>query len=212
MRNLLYFRVKFSKEEIMMQRKVELKRETSETSVSLALDLDGKGDYRISTTIPFLDHMLSLMAKHGFFDVTLEAKGDTQVDMHHTVEDIGIVLGQGFKQGIGEGKGICRYGYSSVPMDEALADVSLDVCNRPCLVINLPPLNTKVGEFDAELVKVFFQAFVAKSGITLHVNVRYGENTHHVIESIFKAFGRALAEAVKADERVKGVLSTKGTF
>jgi imidazoleglycerol-phosphate dehydratase len=196
----------------MMKRKVELKRETSETSVSLALDLDGKGDYRISTTIPFLDHMLSLMAKHGFFDVTLQAKGDTQVDMHHTVEDIGIMLGQGFKQAIGKGKGICRYGCSSVPMDEALADVSLDVCNRPFLVINLPPLNPKVGEFDAELVKVFFQAFVANSGITLHANVRYGENTHHVIESIFKAFGRALAEAVKVDERVKGVLSTKGTF
>ncbi len=144
-----------------MARKVELKRETSETSVSLALDLDGKGDYRISTTIPFLDHMLSLLAKHGFFDLTIQAKGDTKVDMHHTVEDIGIVLGQGFKQGIGIGKGICRYGYSSVPMDEALANVSLDFCNRPCLVFNLPPLNPKVGDFDVELVKVFFQAFAA---------------------------------------------------
>jgi imidazoleglycerol-phosphate dehydratase len=195
-----------------MARKVELKRETSETSVSLALNLDGKGDYRITTTVPFLDHMLSLLAKHGFFDLTIQAKGDTKVDMHHTVEDIGIVLGQGFKEGVGEGKGICRYGYSSVPMDEALANVSLDFCNRPCLVINLPPLNPKVGDFDVELVKVFFQAFAANSGITLHVNVSYGENTHHVIEAVFKALGRALTEAVKMDERVKGVLSTKGTF
>lgn len=195
-----------------MARKVELKRETSETSVSLVVDLNGKGDYRISTTIPFLDHMLNLFAKHGFFDLTIQAKGDTKVDMHHTVEDIGIVLGQGFKQGVGEGKGIRRYGYSSVPMDEALANVSLDFCNRPCLVFNLPSLSPKVGDFDVELVKVFFQAFTANSGITLHVNVSYGENTHHVIESIFKAFGRALAEAVKVDERVEGVLSTKGTF
>jgi len=195
-----------------MARKVELTRETAETSVSLALDLDGKGDYRISTTIPFLDHMLSLFAKHGFFDLTIQAKGDTKVDMHHTVEDIGIVLGQGFKRGIGEGRGICRYGYSSVPMDEALADVSLDCCNRPSLVFNLPSLNPKVGDFDVELVKVFFQAFTANSGITLHINVNYGENTHHVIESVFKAFGRALAGAVRVDKRVRGVLSTKGTF
>lgn len=195
-----------------MKRRVELKRGTSETTVSLTLDLVGKGDYRISTTVPFLDHMLSLMARHGFFDLILQAKGDTQVDMHHTVEDIGIVLGQGFKKGIGEGKGICRYGYSSVPMDEALANVSLDICNRPCLVFNLPPLNPRVGDFDVELVKVFFQAFSANSGITLHINARYGENTHHVIEAVFKAFGRALAEAVKEDKRVKGVLSTKGTF
>jgi len=195
-----------------MARKVELKRETSETSVSLELNLDGKGDYRITTTVPFLDHMLSLLAKHGFFDLTIQAKGDTKVDMHHTVEDVGIVLGQGFKEGVGEGRGICRYGYSSVPMDEALANVSLDFCNRPCLVFNLPSLNPKVGDFDVQLVKVFFQAFAANSGITLHVNVSYGENTHHVIEAVFKALGRALTEAVKMDERVKGVLSTKGTF
>lgn len=195
-----------------MKRRVELKRETSETKVSLTLDLDGKGDYRISTTIPFLDHMLSLMARHGFFDLVLQAEGDTKVDIHHTVEDIGILLGQGFKQAVGKGEGICRYGYSSVPMDEALANVSLDICNRPFLIFNLPALNPRVGDFNRELVKVFFQAFIAHSGITLHVNVEYGENTHHVIEAVFKAFGRALAEAVKKDGRVEGVLSTKGTF
>lgn len=196
----------------MTKRRVELKRETSETKVSLAWDLDGKGEYRITTTIPFLDHMLSLMARHGFFDLTLQAEGDTQVDLHHTVEDVGIVLGQGLKQGIGEAKGIVRYGYSCVPMDEALAGVALDICNRPYLVLNLPSLSPRVGDFDVELVKVFFQAFIAHSGVTLHINVAYGENTHHVIEAVFKAFGRALSEAVRRDERVQGVLSTKGTL
>lgn len=195
-----------------MVRKIELKRETLETSVSLVLELDGIGDYDISTNIPFLDHMLSLFAKHGFFNLNLQARGDTRVDMHHTVEDIGILLGQGFKKCIEEGEGISRYGFSSIPMDEALTNVSLDFCNRPYLVFNLPPLNPKVGDFDVELVKVFFQAFTNNSGINLHVNVIYGENTHHVIESIFKAFARALCEAVKIDTRVKGVLSTKGTF
>lgn len=195
-------------------RKSALKRKTKETDVSVELNLDGRGDHKINTSIPFLDHMLSLMCKHGLIDMKLRAKGDIEIDQHHTVEDIGIVLGKCIKDALKDMKGIKRYGSASVPMDEALAEVSLDVSGRPYLVYNvelLPFKGTKKAEpFDPDLVEDFLIAFSSNAGITLHVNVRYGRNTHHKIEAVFKALGRALREAVEIDPRVKGVPSTKG--
>lgn len=195
-------------------RKSALKRKTKETDVSVELNLDGRGDHKINTSIPFLDHMLSLMCKHGLLDMKLRAEGDVEIDQHHTVEDIGIVLGKCIKDALKDMKGIKRYGSASVPMDEALAEVSLDVSGRPYLVYNvelLPFKGPKKAEpFDPDLVEDFLIAFSSNAGITLHVNVRYGRNTHHKIEAVFKALGRALREAVEIDPRVKGVPSTKG--
>ncbi len=191
-------------------RKAKVERKTSETEVKINLNLDGEGKYSIDTSIPFLDHMLSLMCKHGLFDLNIKAKGDLEVDDHHTVEDVGIVLGKAFKQAIGDKKGISRYGEASVPMDEALASVSLDISGRPYLVYKVE-LNKKrkIKNFDTDLVEDFLQAFVSNSGITLHVSAPYGRNAHHIIEAIFKAMGRALRQAVAIDLRVKGIPSTK---
>lgn len=191
-------------------RKAKVERKTSETEVKINLNLDGEGKYSIDTSIPFLDHMLSLMCKHGLFDLNIKAKGDLEVDDHHTVEDVGIVLGKAFKQAIGDKKGISRYGEASVPMDEALASVSLDISGRPYLIYKVE-LNKKrkIKNFDADLIEDFLQAFVSNSGITLHVSSPYGRNAHHIIEAIFKALGRALRQAVAIDPRVKGVPSTK---
>lgn len=192
-------------------RKARISRKTKETDISLALNLDGTGAYSIDTSIPFLDHMLSLMCKHGLFDMKLRAKGDLDIDYHHTVEDIGIVFGATLKQALKDMKGISRYGQASVPMDEALASVSLDISGRPYLVYTVAfPKRSKIKNFDADLVEDLLQAFVSNAGITLHVVVHYGRNTHHIIESIFKALGRALRQAITVDPRVKGVLSTKG--
>lgn len=192
-------------------RKAELKRKTRETDVSLAITLDGTGAYRIDTPVPFLDHMLELMARHGLLDVKLKARGDTSVDDHHTVEDAGLVLGDGIRKALGDMKGIRRYGSASVPMDEALASVSLDISGRPHLVFNVCyPKRSKIKGFDVDLVVDFLQALVSRAGITLHVNVPYGRNTHHMVEAVFKALGRALRDAVERDPRVRGVPSTKG--
>jgi len=191
-------------------RKSRVERKTKETDVQVALDLDGRGNYTINTSIPFLDHMLSLLSKHGLFDLKIKAKGDTDVDYHHTVEDIGIVFGKAVKQALGTMRGIARYGQATVPMDEALASVSIDISGRPYLVYKVEfSKRSKVRNFDADLIEDFLQAFVSNSSITLHVGTPYGRNTHHIIEAIFKALGRALSQAVSIDPRVKGVPSTK---
>ncbi|RPI38163.1 MAG: imidazoleglycerol-phosphate dehydratase HisB [Nitrospiraceae bacterium] len=175
------------------------------------LDLDGTGKYSVDTSIPFLDHMLSLMCKHGLFDLTIKAKGDVEIDDHHTVEDTGIVLGKALKQALGDMKGISRYGQASVPMDEALASVCLDISGRSYLVYKVEfPKKSKLRDFDPDLIEDFLQAFAGNAGITLHAGAAYGRNTHHIIEGIFKALGRALRQAVTIDPRVKGVPSTKG--
>lgn len=192
-------------------RKAKVERKTKETDIAVEINLDGSGKYSINTSIPFLDHMLSLMCKHGLFDTKLKAKGDIEIDYHHTVEDVGIVLGKAIKQALGDMKGISRYGQASVPMDEALASVSLDISGRPYLVYKVEfPKKSKLKDFDPDLIEDFLQAFVGNSGITLHVNVLYGRNTHHIIEAIFKGIGRALKQAVTIDPRIKGLPTTKG--
>ncbi|MDO8746099.1 MAG: imidazoleglycerol-phosphate dehydratase HisB [Thermodesulfovibrionales bacterium] len=192
-------------------RKALIKRKTKETDISLDLNLDGRGSYSINTSIPFLDHMLSLMCKHGLFDIKLKAKGDIDIDDHHTVEDIGIVLGKAFKQAVGDMKGIARYGQASVPMDEALASVSLDISGRPYFVYKVEfPKKSKLKDFDPDLIEDFLQAFVSNSSITLHINALYGRNIHHIIEAVFKGLGRALREAVSVNRKIKSIPTTKG--
>jgi imidazoleglycerol-phosphate dehydratase len=194
-----------------MMRKSRIERKTRETMISVEMNIDGAGSYSIKTPIPFFDHMLALMCKHGLFDMKLRVKGDVEIDDHHTVEDTGIVLGKAIREALGDMKGISRYGEASVPMDEALAEVSLDISGRQYLVYNVVfPKKSKLREFDPDLIEDFLQAFAGGAGITLHVNVRYGRNTHHIIEAVFKALGRALKQAVAVDPRVKGVPSTKG--
>ena len=195
----------------MRNRKTTIKRKTTETDIKIEFHIDGTGKSKIDTGIPFLDHMLLLFARHGLFDLYIKAKGDIEIDYHHTVEDIGIVLGQTITQAVGEKKGIKRYGSAIIPMDETLASVSLDLSGRPCLVYNVTmPRKGKIKEFDPDLIEDFFQALVNNSGITLHVNLQYGRNIHHIFEAIFKAFGRALDNATTIDSRVSGVPSTKG--
>ncbi len=194
------------------KRSASVTRTTTETDISLRLTVEGNGKSKISTGIPFLDHMLTLMTAHGFFDLTLRAKGDIEIDSHHTVEDVGIVLGEAFDKALGDKIGIRRYGRGLVPMDEALASVVIDFSNRPFLAYHVDFARQSTGQFDVELVEEFFKAFVNKSGTTLHINLMYGENTHHVIESIYKAFGQALDEATSLDERIAGVRSTKGVL
>lgn len=192
-------------------RTAKVERKTKETDIKLSINLDGKGQYSIDTSIPFLEHMLSLMCKHGIFDMKLKAKGDIDIDFHHTVEDIGIVLGKAVRQALGDMKGISRYGQATVPMDEALASVSLDISGRPYLVYKVTfPKKSKIKNFDPDLIEDFLQAFVSNSGITLHVESPYGRNTHHIIEAVFKALGRALKNAVSIDPRIKGIPTTKG--
>lgn len=193
-----------------MKREAEVKRKTRETDIKVSLKLNGTGEYKINTTIPFLDHMLSQIAKHGLFDIEIEAKGDTEVDYHHTVEDVGIALGDAFKKALGEKEGIKRYGHAVIPLNEALSSVAIDISGRPYIVYNVNLPKEKVGEFDAELTEEFFRAFANSSGMSLHINVMYGNNLHHIVESIFKAAARALDEATSLDERVKGIPSTKG--
>ncbi|MDD2850457.1 MAG: imidazoleglycerol-phosphate dehydratase HisB [Desulfuromonadaceae bacterium] len=195
-----------------MSRTASIERVTRETNIKLTLTLDGSGTARICTSVPFLDHMLNLFARHGLFDLDVEARGDIDIDFHHTVEDIGIVLGEAFKQALGDKKGIRRYGQATVPMDETLASVAVDISGRPYLVyhVNLPKV--KIGEFDVELAREFFQAFVNHCGLNLHINVMYGDNVHHIIEACFKAFSRALDVASQCDLRVNGVMSTKGVL
>ncbi|GAB6094577.1 imidazoleglycerol-phosphate dehydratase HisB [Desulfatiferula olefinivorans] len=195
-----------------MRRIARLERYTSETRISAAIDLDGTGEREISTGIPFFDHMLDLFSRHGFFDLTVQAEGDIGVDNHHTVEDIGIVLGSLVSEALGDRRGIVRYGHAVTPMDETLSEVSLDLSNRPFLVYNVPDRMGVCGTFDTRDVKEFMRAFSGKGGLNLHVNVRYGENDHHIVESVFKGLGRALAQAVSLDSRIVGHLSTKGVL
>jgi len=195
-----------------MSRTARIERITKETSIKLSLAVDGSGEAKICTSVPFLDHMLNLFARHGLFDLEVEASGDIDIDFHHTVEDIGIVLGEAFKQALGEKKGIRRYGQATVPMDETLASVAVDISGRPYLVYHVTLPKVKIGEFDVELAREFFQAFVNNCGLNLHVNVMYGENVHHIIEACFKAFARAMDAATQMDPRVQGVMSTKGVL
>lgn len=198
----------------MTMRDARIKRNTKETAIEVSLRIDGSGRHTVSTGIAFFDHMLSLMFKHGLMDAKVRAKGDIEVDDHHTVEDAGIVIGRAIKDALGEMKGIRRYGSAQVPMDEALAQVALDISGRPYLVYNVSfPKRSKIKEFDVDLVEDFLHAFVVHAGITLHINVPYGRNTHHMVEGIFKALGRALRDAMEIDPRAKGAVpSTKGVL
>ena len=193
-----------------MSRKAAINRATKETQIKLELNIDGSGTSKIDTPIPFFSHMLDLFTKHGIFDLKIEAKGDVEVDFHHTVEDIGICLGQAFNNALGKKVGIERFGEARVPMDEALAQVEIDISGRSHLSYNVSFKKIEGKEFDAEVVKEFFDAFVKNSTITLHIDLIRGENTHHIIESIFKAFGVALSRAVAINERKKDIPSTKG--
>ena len=193
-----------------MSRNASIERVTKETQIKLAIDLDGKGDAKVCTSVPFLDHMLDLFARHGLFDLEVEAKGDIDIDFHHTVEDIGIVLGSAFREALGDKKGIRRYGQATVPMDETLASVSVDLSGRPYMVYNVHIPKVKIGEFDVELAREFFQAFANNAGANLHINVLYGDNVHHILEACFKGMARALDMATQVDPRIEGVLSTKG--
>ena len=193
-----------------MMRTAEIERQTLETSIELSLNLDGEGQAEIFTGIGFLDHMLVLLTKHAFLDLSIKASGDLEVDSHHTVEDCGIVLGQALKKAVGDKTGIHRYCNCFLPMDEALAHVALDFSGRPLLVWRAEIPKVVLGNLETEMIEEFFRAVAAESGMTLHVRLLYGQNTHHIIEAIFKAFARALAEAVAIDGRVKGVMSSKG--
>lgn len=195
-----------------MPREAQVARRTKETDITVSLCLEGSGEGRISTTVPFFDHMLALFSRHGGFDLSVSAKGDTDVDFHHLVEDVGICLGEAFRKSLGNFAGIARYAYASVPMIEALANVSVDVSARPHLVFHCPLTSEKVGVFDVELVEEFLRAFSQSSGVCVHVNVPYGSNAHHTIEAVFKALARAMSDAVRNDPRVKGVPSTKGVL
>jgi len=195
-----------------MSRRAKIIRKTTETDIQLEIDLDKTTGSKIDTTIPFFDHMLELFARHGFFKLIIKGKGDTQIDDHHLIEDLGICLGKAVSQALGKKTGINRYGSASVPMDECLCKVDLDISGRPYLIYNVKYGRRKIGGFDPALVKEFFKAFTDNSGITLHINFVYGDNGHHIIEAIFKAFARAMRQAVALNENIKGVLSTKGSL
>ena len=197
----------------MDARQASIKRETKETQIEAVLNLDGSGRVSVDTGVGFFDHMLTAAMVHGFFDLELTARGDTHVDDHHTVEDVGIVLGQAFNQALGDFKGINRFGQSAVPMDEALAQAVVDLSRRPYLVFEAPITSVKIGTFDSQLVVEFWQAFVNNLGANLHIDVVRGRNMHHVLEAVFKAAGRALDQATQRQNRSAGsVLSTKGTL
>lgn len=195
-----------------MSRKATIERKTSETDIVVKLDIDGKGESDIETGVGFFDHMLTLFAKHGLFDLQVTAKGDLQVDGHHTVEDVGICMGQAFDRALGDKHGIARYGFIVLPMNEALATICADICGRPYLAYNMDLSASHVGGFDTDLTHEFFQAFTTNSGLTLHVRLLAGTNPHHVIEAVFKGFGKAMDQATTIDPRIAGVQSTKGVL
>jgi imidazoleglycerol-phosphate dehydratase len=194
-------------------RSAKVSRNTLETKISVELNLDGSGKVKLDTGLPFLEHMLDQIARHGLLDLEINAKGDLHIDAHHTVEDIGITLGQAFAQAIGDKKGLRRYGHAYVPLDEALSRVVLDISGRPGLVFNAEFVRSNVGEFEVDLIREFFQGFVNHALVTLHIDNLAGDNAHHQAETIFKAFGRALRVALELDPRMAGVMpSTKGTL
>ena len=194
-----------------MSRKAKIFRKTKETNISVELNIDGKGKYKINTKIGFLDHMLEQLSKHSLIDMKVSAKGDTHIDLHHTTEDTGLAIGEAIKKAAGNLKGIKRYATSVIPMDETLTRVSMDISNRPYLIWKMDLKVEKLGEMDTELFKEWFQAFAQSAGITLHVENIYGDNSHHKIESCFKALARSLREALEIDKKVKNILpSTKG--
>ena len=195
-----------------MARFAECERNTRETRITASLDIDGTGNSQVATEIPFFDHMLTLFAVHGLFDFHVQARGDIDVDFHHTVEDTGIVLGDLISRAAGDKKGIVRYGYAVTPMDDAIAEVALDLSGRPYLVYDLPATLQPAQGFNAHLAREFFRAAANRGGINLHIRVRYGENDHHVTEAVFKSFARALDQATSLDSRIAGVQSTKGTL
>ncbi len=197
---------------IMKSRISKIDRKTNETDINLSLNLDGKGKRSVSTGIGFFDHMLDLLAKHALFDLDIKAIGDTNVDFHHTVEDIGICMGLAVKEALGEKAGIVRFSNVSVPMQESLANIALDISGRSALVFNAKLDSKKIGDFDSELIKEFLEAFTVNAGLNLHVDVPYGENAHHIAEAIFKGIAKALDRATRIDKRTDEVPSTKGVL
>jgi len=195
---------------ILKERKGEYKRKTLETEVEVKINLDGKGINNLRTEIYFLNHMLTLFARHGFFDLEIKAKGDLEVDYHHTIEDIGICLGEAIKKALQDKKGIKRYGFTILPMDESLVQVALDLSGRGQLIYKVQFKQERVGSFEVSLVEEFFRALSYHAGITLHINLLYGKNSHHIIEAIFKAFARSLDEATREDNRLDNIPSSKG--
>ena len=196
----------------MKNRTSNIDRKTNETDINLSLNLDGNGKRSVSTGIGFFDHMLDLLAKHALFDLEIKATGDTNVDFHHTVEDVGICMGLAVKEALGEKAGIVRFSNVSVPMQESLANVALDISGRSALVFNAKLDSKKIGDFDSELIKEFLEAFTVNAGLNLHVDVPYGENAHHIAEAIFKGIAKALDRATRIDERTEEVPSTKGVL
>ena len=194
------------------QRISDIQRTTRETDIRVVIELDGSGKSNIDSGVPFMDHMLELFAKHGFFDLDVKAVGDTHIDYHHTMEDLGIVMGQALAEALGNKAGIRRYGSCLLPMDEALARVALDLSGRPCMVYDVKPPAPMIKDLDCRLFHEFFQAMVAHSGMNLHIDLLKGEEVHHAFEAVFKCFAKALDQAVSKDERVQGVLSTKGSL
>ncbi|MCX5843465.1 MAG: imidazoleglycerol-phosphate dehydratase HisB [Deltaproteobacteria bacterium] len=195
-----------------MARKAKIQRKTAETDISIEINLDGKGNGEVSTTVAFIDHMLNLFARHGLFDLVIKGKGDTHIDDHHLIEDIGICLGDAVKKALGTKKGIVRYGSATVPMDESLCSAAIDISGRPYLIYNVEFKSRKIGTFDFSLIREFFKSFSDHSGMTLHINLVYGKNNHHMAEAIFKAFALALRKAVTIHGRIEGILSTKGSL
>jgi imidazoleglycerol-phosphate dehydratase len=195
------------------ERQARVERKTKETEIAIQLGLDGTGAAKVATPIPFFSHMLEAWAKHGLMDLAVEAQGDVEVDQHHTVEDVGIVLGQALKRALGDKRGIVRFGTATIPMDEALVSAAVDLSGRPFLVFGVPVARARVSNFDLDLLPEFFRAFAFNAEITLHVTMHYGHNLHHITEAVFKAVGRALAQATRHDPRIAGLLpSTKGTL
>jgi len=194
------------------RRRARVHRKTKETEIRVALDLDGSGTYQVSTGIPFFDHMLESFAKHGVFDLELTAAGDLAVDLHHTVEDVGITLGQAVREALGDASGIRRYGNQTLPMAEAKVDVAVDVSNRPYLVYRVPLDHTMIGTFDGRLTEDFLYAFAHNAGLDLHVELRYGQSPHHVVEAVFKGLARALRQALEHDPRGVGLPTVKGAL
>ncbi len=197
----------------MTARQARVERKTKETEITVQLNLDGAGAAKVQTPIPFFSHMLEAWSKHGLVDLVMDAQGDVEVDQHHTVEDVGIVLGQAVRRALGDKKGIVRYGTAFVPMDEALVSASVDLSGRPYLVFSVPVARTRVSNFDLDLLQEFFRAFAFNAEMTLHVTMHYGHNLHHITEAVFKAVGRALADATRLNPRIAGILpSTKGSL